>query len=253
MMATNGNLATEERLSWLRGHLDVHGRVRIADAAEGLGVSEMTVRRDLQELEAMGCARRVRGGAVPVGPLPPVDSSGVRTKAKARIATKLLPLIAEVGAMGMDASGPVSRAAAQVDSARDLTVVTNGLETFQALHGKPGITALLTGGRLDTRTRSLVGPLAVGTAAHVLLGGLLMSAAGVDPDLGLSDASIEDAEVKRAMASVSEMVVVAVDSSRLGQRGMAVSVGWESVDTLVTELDPGDHRLDPYRDHVAVL
>jgi DeoR family fructose operon transcriptional repressor len=252
-MATNGNLATEERLSWLRAHLDGHGRVRIADAAAHLGVSDMTVRRDLQELEAMGWARRVRGGAVSAGPRPATESSGTRARAKARIAAKLQPLVAEVGAMGMDSSGAVSRAAAMVDSARDLTVVTNGLETFQALHGKPGITALLTGGRLDSRTASLVGPLAVATAGQVLLGGLLLSAAGVDPELGPSDASIENAEVKRAMASVAEMVVVAVDSSRLGQRALAVSVGWDSVAMLVTELDPGDRRLDPYRERVKVL
>jgi DeoR family fructose operon transcriptional repressor len=252
-MGMTGNLATEERIAWLRARLELDGRVRIADAATDLGVSDMTIRRDLQELEALGLARRVRGGAVAVGPLAALERSRSRSKAKARIASKLLPMIAEVGAIGMDASTTVGRVAAMIDFARDLTVVTNGMETFQTLHGRPGVTPLLTGGRLDARTGSLVGPLAVVAAGHLLLAGFLMSAAAVDPEVGPSEASIEDAEIKRSLAAVSDVVVLAVDSSKLGARAMAVSVGWEGIGTLVTDLDPGDARLDPYREHVAVL
>ncbi|HEV7886498.1 MAG TPA: DeoR/GlpR family DNA-binding transcription regulator [Acidimicrobiales bacterium] len=252
-MGMTGNLATEERLAWLRARLEGDGRIRISDAARDLAVSEMTVRRDLQELEAVGQARRVRGGAVSIGPLATGERSRERGRAKARIASKLLPLVSEVGAMGMDASSTVCRVAAMLDSARDLTIVTNGPETFQTLHGRPGINPLLTGGRLDVRTGSLVGPLAVATASQVLLGGLLMSAAAVDPDLGPSEVSIEEAEVKRSLASVAEMVILAVDSTKLGERAIAVSIGWEHVTTLVTDLDPADVRLDPFRDRVAIL
>lgn len=252
-MGMTGNLATEERLAWLRSRLEVDGRVRITEAATDLGVSDMTIRRDLQELEALGQARRVRGGAVAIGPLAVLERNRSRARAKARIASKLLPMVAEVGALGMDASSTIGRVASMIESARDLTVVTNGLDTFQTLLGRPGVTALLTGGRLDGRTGSLVGPLAVSSASHLLLGGVLMSAAAVDPELGPSEASIDEAEVKRALIAVSDVVVLAIDSSKLGSRAMAVSVGWESITTLVTELDPGDARLDRFREHVAIL
>ncbi|MDQ1438164.1 MAG: hypothetical protein QOK43_1793 [Acidimicrobiaceae bacterium] len=249
----SGNLATEERLAWLRSRLGDDGRVRIADAAQYLGVSEMTVRRDLQELEATGLARRVRGGAVALGPGLNAHHLPGRGKAKTRIASKILPLLPPVGGLGMDASNTVARIAAGLDSARDLTVITNGLETFQGLQDRPGITPLLTGGRLDHRTSSLVGPIAVRAATHVLLSVLLLSAATVDADLGPSEESIEESEVKRAMASVAEQVLLAVDSSKLGVRSIAVSVEWDQVTTLVTDLDPGDTRLDPYRERVAIL
>lgn len=248
-----GNLATEERHSWLRTRLELDGRVRIVEAADQLGVSEMTVRRDLQELEAMGQARRVRGGAVSLGPLLSAERSRSRGKAKARIAQKLLPLVPEVGAIGMDSSSTVGRVASMLDSARDLTIVTNGLDTFQTLHGRAGILPLLTGGRLDRRSGSLVGPMASVMASQVLLGGLFVSAAAVHPDLGPSEQSMEDAEVKKSLAAVAEMVVLAVDSSKLGERAVALSVGWSAIDTLVTELEPNDPRLDPYREHVTVI
>ena len=252
-MGMTGNLATEERLAWLRARLEVDGRVRISQASSDLGVSDMTIRRDLQELEGLGLARRVRGGAVSVGPMGVPEQDRSRSRAKTRIATKLLPMVAEVGAIGMDASSTIGRVAALVESARDLTVVTNGLETFQTLYGRPGVNPLLTGGRLDMRTGSLVGPIAVATAGQVLLSGLLISAAAVHPDTGPSEPSMEEAEVKRAMIAVSDVVILAVDSSKLGSRSIAVSTGWEHITTLVTDLDPGDSRLDPFREHVAVL
>ena len=67
-MTLAGNLAGEERLEWLRERLDNDGAVQLRDAAAELGVSEMTIRRDLQELEGLGVVRRVRGGASTRGP-----------------------------------------------------------------------------------------------------------------------------------------------------------------------------------------
>src|SRR5437764_5044998 len=124
-MSVSGNLATEERLGWIRHQLDTAGQVRIADAATRLGVSEMTIRRDLQELEAMGLARRVRGGAVAVGPVAFADRHRHRARAKARIAAKLLPLVPTSGAVGFDASSTLHRLASMLTGGRDLTVLTN--------------------------------------------------------------------------------------------------------------------------------
>jgi DeoR family fructose operon transcriptional repressor len=251
-MGVSGNLATEERLAWVRARLEEHGRVRIAEAARELGVSEMTVRRDLQELESLGYARRVRGGAVSIAPLSAAETRN-QVRTFTRIATKAAALVPDVGAVGLDGSAAGCRLAAGLEMARDLIVVTNGLDTFQVLHDRPGITPLLTGGRLDVRTGSLVGPLAVASAGQVLLRLLVISASAIDPELGPSEPSMEEAEVKRAMAAVADTVVLAVDSSVLGGRAMAVSVPWERIDTLVTELDPADARLDPFRDKVALL
>lgn len=252
-MNITGNLATEERLGWIRARLAADGSVRINEAAVELRVSEMTIRRDLQELEAMGQARRVRGGAVAVGPTPFADRHRHRARAKSRIAAKLLPLVPPTGAIAVDASSTLLRLSSALESARDLVIVTNGLQTFEALQGTPGIRPVLTGGEHDPRTGSLVGPLACRSASTFLLQRLFISAAGVDPEHGTSEAAIEEAEVKRALAAVAAEVVLAVDASKLGTRGLATAIPWDQVTTLVTDLDPGDDRLTTYRGLTTVV
>lgn len=252
-MSVSGNLATEHRLEWIRRHLDDHGQVRIADAATTLAVSEMTVRRDLQELEAQGLARRVRGGAVAVGPMAFADRHKSRPRAKARIAAKLMDLVPATGAIGIDASSTLVRLATAIESGRDLTVLTNGWETFRAMQGKAGVTPLLSGGELDARTGSLVGPVACRAAGSLLLSRLFISAAAVDPVLGPSEPCLEEADVKRSLAAVAAEVVLAVDSTKLGARSVATSLGWDDIGLIVTELDPDDARLADYRDLAEVI
>jgi DeoR family fructose operon transcriptional repressor len=246
-VSLGGNLATEQRLEWIKRRLESSGRVRITAAAGELAVSEMTIRRDLMELEAMGLARRVRGGAVAVGPVRFADRHRQRAHAKAKIASKLLPLVPETGAIALDASSTLLRLAALVQGARDLTVITNGLETFQALQGKPGVHPLITGGELDPRTGSLVGPLAVSAASTFLLSHFFTSAAAVEPKAGASEAALSEAEVKHALAYLADRVVLAVDSSKLDSRSLASSLSWAEIDFMVTDLDPASPRLSGYR------
>lgn len=246
-------IATLERQSWLRRTLEAEGRVLIAPAARSLAVSEMTVRRDLLELEATGVARRVRGGAVLAGPSSVADRRKQRPRAKSVISAKLLGLVPAVGAIGLDASSTLLRLASQIRDVTDLTCLTNGWETFHALQGKDGITPLLTGGQLDPQSGSLVGPLACRAARDLLLTRFFTSAAAVDPAVGPGEATLPEAEVKRTLASMAAEVVLAVDSSKLGVRGTAAGMPWDGITIMVTELDPDDRRLRPYREHVTVL
>lgn len=251
-MSLQGNLATEERLDRLTQRLGAHGRIEIAAAAVELGVSEMTIRRDLKELEERGTVKRVRGGALAVGPQPFADRRRTAAKAKAAIAAKLAALVPATGAVAFDASSTVMRLASSLGEARDLVVLTNGPETFHALQGTAGVRPLLTGGELEPRTGSLVGPLACRAAGQLALARLFASAAALDIGLGATEACIEEAEVKRAMAAAAAQVVLAVDASKLASRAVAVSLDWDTVDLLVTELSPRDARLEPYRDLVDI-
>lgn len=252
-MALSGNLGTEERLVWLRSQLDRHGSVRIVGAAAELGVSEMTIRRDLLELEHLGMARRIRGGAIAVQAVSFEGRHALHRAAKARIAAKARRLVPGSGAIGIDASSTLVRLAGAIDRAHDLLVVTNGEEAFATLQDTPGLTPLLTGGVRDARTGGLVGPTACAAAGSLLLTRLFLSAAALDPVAGASETTVEGAEVKRAMVAVASHVVLCLDASKLGTRAIAPTVGLDAVDVLVTDLDPGDRRLEPYRGEVELL
>jgi DeoR/GlpR family transcriptional regulator of sugar metabolism len=213
----------------------------------------MTIRRDLDELEELGVVRRVRGGAVALGPEPFEDRHRHNARAKARIAEKLLTIVPVSGTIAVDASSTIHRLAGAFEGARDLVVVTNGLDSFQALVGKPGVMAALTGGTREPRTGSLVGPGASSAARSYIYDTFFCSAAAIEESLGSSEATISESEVKRDFASSSSRLVMAVDHSKLGTKAQARVFGLEEIDLMVTDLDPSDLRLDPYRDSVDLL
>ncbi|HEV7761576.1 MAG TPA: DeoR/GlpR family DNA-binding transcription regulator [Acidimicrobiales bacterium] len=237
-----------DRLQRIEAQVRLAGRVKVVDLAAELEVSEMTIRRDLDMLAEQGVVQRIRGGALSVGPQPFAERFSRQVRAKDRIASKLSALVGDGGAIGIDASSTLQRLATHLGDVRDLTVVTNGPDTFTSLQDRLGVTVLLTGGQLDQRTGSLVGPLATRAARELLLRRLFVSAAAVHPHYGTSETTLEDAEVKLALADVAAEVIVAVDSSKLDQRAAARGLNPERVAILVTELDPADARLDPYRE-----
>jgi DeoR family fructose operon transcriptional repressor len=241
------------RLEQIRAELESEGHVRVAELADRLGVSEMTVRRDLDQLADLGVVHRVRGGAVSTAPQTFADRYTQQARAKDAIADKLLRLVDDGTAIALDASTTLQRLAARLGGVRAVTAVTNSIESFAALGRHRGITALLTGGQLDPRTGSLVGPLAARAAEDLVVAQLLVSAAGCDPEHGTTESTLEEAEVKRALAAVAARVVVAVDSTKLGQIGTARCLPVDRIDVLVTELSPRDPALAPYRGRCRVL
>lgn len=253
MTSSQSNLATEARIRRLTELLASDGSITISDAAVDLEVSEMTIRRDLVELEVRGLARRVRGGALPLGPQTFAERKQSRARAKGQIASKLAGLIPTTGTIAFDASSTVMRAAASLSSARDLTVLTNGPETFQALQGRVGVKPMLTGGVLEPRTGSLVGALAGWTARQLVTSRFITSCSALDAMIGATEVVVEEAEVKRAIADQADEIVLAVDSSKLDRRAAAVCLDWTAIDILVTELDPSDRRLEPYRELVTLV
>ena len=243
----------EERLEEVKSLVFELGTVRIDQLAADFGVSEMTIRRDLDELEVLGLAHRIRGGAVAVGPEPWDRRRMHNADAKMTIAHKLLDVVPRVGAVAFDASTTIFRLASVVERVDDLTVVTNGWDTFHAIHRRPGVSASVTGGSQERRTGSLVGPVAVRAAESFLYDAFLCSAAGLDVGLGASEAALAETEVKRAFARTSQRVILGLDHAKLGSRAQARVFDFDDIDLLVTDLDPKDRLLDPYRDLVEIL
>jgi DeoR family transcriptional regulator, fructose operon transcriptional repressor len=251
-VAVAGTLTAEQRREALRAGLAEYGRLRLTEVAAQWAVHPMTIRRDFEQLEREGLARRVRGGLLYV----PDDAFERRQaralSAKRKITAKLRGLVPSDAAVGMDASTTVHLLAADMPSRAGISVVTNGLAAFESLHRTPGVRTFLTGGECEDRNNSLVGPSAVATIRQFLLARCFLSAAALDAAAGSSETTVEQVALKQAMAAVSEHVVLAVDASKLGQRSLVRSIGLDQIDMLVTDLAPGDARLDDYRDLVEI-
>ncbi|WP_342372735.1 DeoR/GlpR family DNA-binding transcription regulator [Propioniciclava soli] len=246
-----GSLGAQVRRGRIRDLLASGGSLDLSWAADELGVSEMTIRRDLLELERQGLARRVRGGAVAVAPELFERRAAQHHTAKLRIAMKLRTLLPAQGVVAMDSSSTVHRFALEI-AAPEITVLTPGIETFQALRGRVG-RALLTGGEWEEATGSFIGPLAVRAVDALHADVTFLSASGLDPERGALESTLENAEVKRALRRSSATVVLAADASKLGQPAAALALTLAEIDVLVTDLDPADPVLDPYRAHLDLL
>ncbi|GAA4768727.1 DeoR/GlpR family DNA-binding transcription regulator [Microbacterium gilvum] len=239
------SLAAEERWNWLLNRLKDSKAVSLAEAADALGVSEMTVRRDLTGMESQGIARRVRGGAVYSGPVSFEGRERSHAEEKAAIAQKLLPLVPPSGVIALDSSTTMHRLAQLIAPSDDLTVVTNGLTTFQALQDRPGVTAILTGGAADRRSGSLVGPVATAFLESMRFASFFSSAAAIDERACYED-TLEEAEIKRAFARSSAQVVIGAHSEKLAGNATAAAVTLDRVGVLATELAPASADLVPY-------
>lgn len=252
-MGLDGSLAAEDRRQSLLDLLRESGRVDIADAAGRLEVSLMTIRRDLKGLERDGSARLVRGGAVPVGTEEFAVRQSRALSAKRRIAEKLSTLVLDHDSVALDGSTTVFRFVEELRPAADLIVVTYGIPAFQALQSRHHVRAYLSGGELDPKTGGLVGPVAQRTIESFSVSCCLLSTMALDPEIGMMEPTVDEVEMKRALLRSAALAVLAVDSSKLGQRSAVRSAPVDDLDLIVTELDPRDPRLDPYRDRVRVV
>ncbi|THE08637.1 DeoR/GlpR transcriptional regulator [Microbacterium oleivorans] len=246
-------LLSAERRSLLLEMLAESGSVRLEPAAESLGVSAMTVRRDLDDLVRDGLARRVRGGAVAaIVPQGFTERIAARGGAKAEIARKAHDLLPHGGAAAMDASSTVGALISTLDDSDELLVVTNSYDNLRAAQGRPAIDAILLGGRLEPRTGSFVGAQACESASRFHYDRFFTSAAALDPSFGTSETTLEEAEVKRVLSTRADETVVLADSSKLERLAVARALAWTDVDLLVTELDPADDRLAAFRGLVDI-
>lgn len=245
-MAVTGTVDAEARRAALADRLALEGALELASASQEWGVHPMTIRRDFDAFVRAGAARRVRGGLVALSGDDFAQRRHQHAAAKRQIAEKLLGLLPADATVALDSSTTVHALAETLTDQR-ATVVTNGLSAFHALHGREWVRAYLTGGEREEQNQSLVGSLAVQAISQFSLDLCLLSAMSVDPTFGTSELTLEQVAVKEAMADAARTCVLAVDGSKLQTRSRFRSLALSRYDVLVTELDPDDERLDPYR------
>lgn len=237
----------EERQTALLDTIRESGGIVISETARSMGVSEMTIRRDLARLESDGLVNRVHGGAVAAGAIRYGERLIANAPDKIKAAAKLAPYLPDSGAIYLDGSTTMLSLIPKIPKSRDLQVATNNIETFRELSRVANIHPLLIGGRLDRRTDNLVGALAMRSVLAIAFDAAFFSAYGITPEHGPMEATIEDAEVKDLVASRSAHVYLAVDESKLG---IIVSGAWQPErkrTTLATNLPHDDARLTPYQ------
>ncbi|GGL96472.1 DeoR family transcriptional regulator [Nakamurella endophytica] len=217
------------------------GGVRVAELTALLGVSDMTVRRDLDVLDRKGLVTKVHGGATAVETASAVEP-GFEVKRvrelleKEAIAARAATLVRPGMAIGITAGTTTWTLARHLAEIPDLTVVTNSLKVADVLeqHSRSDLTVVLTGG-LRTPSDGLVGPIAVQAIRSLRVDMVIMGVHGMDEHAGLTTPNLMEAETNRALVESARRLVVVADHTKWGVVGLAQIAPLRAVSTLLTD------------------
>ncbi|MCX4647261.1 DeoR/GlpR family DNA-binding transcription regulator [Streptomyces sp. NPDC056121] len=256
-MSENQNLLAEQRRALILDEVRRRGGVRVNELTRKLGVSDMTVRRDLDALARQGVLEKVHGGAVPVVEASTHEpgfeaKSGLELSAKEDIARTAAALAVPGTAIALSGGTTTYALAHHLLEVPDLTVVTNSVRVADVFHGaqrssgqrQGAATVVLTGG-VRTPSDSLVGPVADQAIAALHFDVLFLGVHGISLEAGLSTPNLAEAETNRRLVQSARRVVVVADHTKWGTVGLSSFASLDQVDTLVTDAGlPADARAE---------
>jgi len=247
------HLFMEERRRLILDELSKHGRVSVSELSEQLNVSAVTIRQDLNALEAEGQLSRTHGGAVQIKSKDESEQSELsfdirRTKQmdeKDTLGREAAQLIEDGSAIALDASTTICRIIPHLQHLDGLTIVTNNLMIPELLLNNPRIPVLLPGGRLRRDSYSVVGNPASLPDINLNIG--FFSAWGIAPQAGLTEVSEEEMAMKQALLKRCVKKIVLVDSRKWGQIAPYTYAHPHEVDLVLTTALVNHNLLRPFK------
>ncbi|SDG51080.1 DeoR/GlpR family DNA-binding transcription regulator [Klenkia brasiliensis] len=223
--------------------LEVVGRVQVTELAAQLGVSTVTIRKDLEALEQRSALRRVRGGAVAT---PAAEEGAFETRlrhrqaAKEAIAEAVAPLVRDGDVIALDSSTSCWYLAAQLVDRRGLVVITTSLPTATLLSERTDATVVMPGGTVRRSARSLVGHVGDVLAGRGRIDRGFLGGHGISAERGLLDLASEEAAAKAQLADACDLVYGLLDSSKFGSFSIHTCVPVDRLTAVYTDsgVDP---------------
>ena len=234
------------------------GAVRVSELTRSLGVSDMTIRRDLDVLSRQGLLEKVHGGATAAPSStdePGFEAKSVRQRLeKEAIADAAAALVEPGQAVALSAGTTTWTLAHRLRSIPRLTVVTNSVQVADVFrHGtRKDQTVILTGG-IRTPSDALVGPVAVSALRGLNVDTVFMGAHGMDVRTGFTTPNLMEADTDRALMACGRQVVLVVDSTKWGIIGISTYAQLSQADVLVTDSRLSLDRQTALAEHVGEL
>lgn len=230
-----------QRIQSIFADIKTNGIRSVSDLSKKYEVSEMTVRRDLKQLEDQGLIMRTHGGAVLThfaSEEPQfLQKQVVHEAEKNQIARYAVEhFVRENAIISLEGGTSVARMVSHMAGYRNLTVMTNGLHTLVELQRiADGNTIIATGGFLRVVSNTFVGPVAEEHFTTFHADTVFLSATGWTAENGFTDPNMLEIQVKKAMVRSARQIVLLIDSSKFGGVSLARFLGAFAVDHLVTD------------------
>ena len=240
-----------ERRNQILAALTEKGSVQVAHLANKFGISEVTIRNDLRELETQGLLIRFHGGATnqinnwaltgkpngnndSLNEIKLEDRTLLSADAKTRIANAAARLVSTGNSVIIDSGSTTLKIAQQLADAADLIVVTNNLPAAEVLSINQHITLVLCGGTFRHKTRSFHGMHAESVLKGIVADYLFIGADGIDIEKGITTFN-EGYAISKVMARAAKKVVAVLDSTKFGRIGFNPVLPISDIDVLITD------------------
>lgn len=250
-------METQERRERILQALGENYRIRVTDLSRELFVSEATIRRDLERLEKSGHLRRVYGGAMQVGSIDTETPIDVRRQqnaaAKKKIAQLAVGKIESGQVIAMDSSTTALYLAPHLRAFENLTVLTHGVQTIEELQHFKNLHLYSSGGLMLRNSYSFAGEFARRFFSSFYTDAAFVSCKGVSMENGISWAYDEEAALRKIMLAHSKKRILLCDSDKFNQTYTSTLFGFESVDTIITNKDPGPEWTEFFNAHQVEL
>ena len=233
-------MLANQRRDIILGHIQAGG-ARVSELVDLLGVSDMTIRRDIEFLATRGLVHKVHGGALPTGAMRAVEpgfvvKSQLWVAEKRAIARAAAAMVRPGSAIAISAGTTTFQVARELRAVPDLTIVTNSMLIAQVLQdgAEVGQSLILTGGS-RTPSDALVGPVAVESLRVLNVDVLFLGVHGMSLGAGLTTPNLVEAATNRALVAAAARTVVTADHTKWGVVGLSSFGRLEDVECLVTD------------------
>ncbi|MGH9616747.1 MAG: DeoR/GlpR family DNA-binding transcription regulator [Acidobacteriaceae bacterium] len=246
----------QSRFTTILTKLQQTGSVAVDSLSEELTVSPVTIRRDLDQLAAVGLLQRTHGGAVSIEPLfyePFKNDRSFQAQLerfayeKRRIGRAAAALIQTGETIALSPGTTTMEVIRGLPRNQNITVITNTVNIAMELSKRKDVNVFVTGGHLHGDWFSLVGPTATESLEKMMAHTMFIGVDGIDSGMGMSSLSAEEANVIAAMIKTSRRRIAVADHSKIGK-----VAGWrighiKDLHILITDTGATEEMLDPFR------
>lgn len=234
-------LSIAERHKYILDHLSQYGFVRITDVANELGVTKVTIRKDVKILESKGLLYKVHGSARPADPhVADLDvhvKDNIHRESKSAIARRAVEMLNDTDSIIVASGSTIYAFAEEIRQHgwHHLNIVTPFLRLGILLSETDQVEVVQLGGTLHRKSLSVLGEEAMRTLDDCICSKVFFGVDGIDPEHGITTSTIEEARLTRKMMQAASQTIVLADSSKFGQRGFGKICSLEEIDVIISD------------------
>jgi len=228
-----------DRHQYILEKLQKLGKVNIIELVEEMGVSGVTIRKDLKLLEDKKLMFRTRGGGSINNPYavdrPIVEKELINSDEKRRIARAAIELIGATDSIMISSGTTAFEVSRALHPNRHLTVITPALKVGLELSNRPNVEVMQLGGLVRPASSSVTGAHAIRILEEISCSILFLGVDGIDLDFGITISNISEAALNQKMIETAQTVIILADSTKFDRRGLGRICGSDQVDYIVTD------------------